>query len=305
MTLPKAHLHVHLESSVRWSTLSELASSNRRATPQVNRSFAGLPAFVEHNQLVRDCLQTPPDFTRIAREFCADQAADGVTYAEVSFSAAGHGERLGDWEMPLAAVLDGLAEGGPAHGIEVRVLLDISRRRSVERAWKTLELARKYGAVAIGLAGDEAYPLAPFAPVCDAARDAGVRLVHHAGEARGPASIREALDLGHAERIGHGITVLRDPDLVAEVRERRVPFEVCPASNVALGFVADYPSHPIGRMIEAGLAVTVNTDIPSIVGTTLSAEYARVAAVFGASAEALARNAFAATGGRAAPRAPS
>jgi len=197
----------------------------------------------------------------------------------VSFTAAGHGERLGDLDMPLLAVLDGLAQGAEEHGIQCRVLLDHSRRRSVERAWRTLELARRYadrGVIGIGLAGDEAFPATPFAAVCDAARDTGLLLVHHAGEAAGPASIREVLDVGHAERIGHGIRILDDPDLVAEVRERRIPLEVCPSSNVALGFAPSLTEHPIGRLVEAGLLVTVNTDIPAIVDTTLAAEYAAV-----------------------------
>src|SRR5690606_13676787 len=104
-----------------------------------------------------------------------------------------------------------------------------SRRRSLDRAWQTLELARKYaehGVIGIGLAGEETYPLAPFAKVCDAARDAGVRLLHHAGEAAGADSVREALRLGHSERLGHGIRVLDDPELVAEIRDRRIPLEV-------------------------------------------------------------------------------
>ncbi len=160
--------------------------------------------------------------------------------------------------MPLLAVLDGLAQGQEEHDIECRVLLDHSRRRSVERAWRTLDLARRYatrGVIGIGLAGDEAFPAKPFAEVGDAARDAGLHLVHHAGEAAGPESIREALDAGHAERIGHGIRILDDPDLVAEVRERRIPLEVCPTSNVALGLRAvdrRAPDRPVGRGRPAG-----------------------------------------------------
>jgi adenosine deaminase len=278
--VPRAHLHVHLESAIRWETLADLAVANGVPVPaRAATGFAGLPAFVAHNQLIRDCLRTAADFARVAREFCADEAADGTGYVEVSFTAAGHGERLGDLDMPLLAVLDGLAQGQEEHGIECRVLLDHSRRRPVERAWQTLELARRYadrGVIGIGLAGDEAYPATPFAAVCDAARDSGLHLVHHAGEAAGPESIREVLDLGHAERIGHGITILDDPDLVAEVRERRIALEVCPSSNVALGFAPSIREHPIGRLVEAGLLVTVNTDIPAIVDTPLSREYALV-----------------------------
>jgi adenosine deaminase len=174
------------------------------------------------------------------------------------------------------------------------VLLDHSRRRPVERFRASVELARGSGdVVGVGVAGEEAYPLAPFAAVCEEARDAGLHLVHHAGEAGGAASIREALTLGHAERLGHGIRVLEDPELVAQVRDARVPLEVCPSSNVALGLVASWAEHPLPALVDAGLVVTLNTDVPAVIDATLVGEYGRVREVFGASdAElaALARN---------------
>jgi adenosine deaminase len=281
--LPKAHLHVHLESAIRWSTLREIGGIEVPADgPLV---FDGFRRFADHGSLIRDRLRRPEHFRRIAREFCADEAAQGTRYAEVTFTAASHGERLGGRpEMPLEAVLEGLAEGQAAYGIECRVLLDHSRRRSVERFRRTLALAERYagdGVVGIGVAGDESYSLMPFAGVLDAARDAGVRLVHHAGETQGPDSIREAIGAGHAERLGHGIRVLDDPDLVAEVRERAIPLEVCPSSNVALGLAGSFGAHPLPRLRDAGLVVTVNTDIPSIAGTSLTEEYARIRAAFG------------------------
>ncbi|MFG1922249.1 adenosine deaminase [Cryptosporangium sp. NPDC048952] len=278
--LPKAHLHVHLESAIRPGTLAELAAAHGVVLP-AGTSFDGFAAFAEHGALVRSCLREPGDFARVAEEFCADEAAQGVGYAEVTFTAAAHGERLGDSVMPLEAVLAGLAAGQAAHGIVVRVLLDHSRRRPVARMRATLELALRYPeVVGLGVAGDESYPLAPFAGVCDEARDAGVRLVHHAGEACGPSSIREALTVGHARRLGHGIRILEDGELVASVR---VPLEVCPSSNVALGLVSSWAEHPLPRLIDAGLVVTLNTDVPAVIGATLTGEYARVREVFGAS----------------------
>lgn len=286
--LPKAHLHVHLESTIRRSTLHELAAANGVPVPDPpsggGATFDGFAAFADLGARVRACLGRPEDFTRIARELCQDEVAQGTRYAEVTFTAAAHGERLGDLEMPLEAVLEGFAEGRASSGGECRVLLDHSRRQPLERAWRTLGLARRYaeaGVVGLGLAGDEAYPLAPFAPVLDAARDVGLHLVHHAGESRGPDSIREALTLGHAERLGHGIRILDDPDLVAEMRERAVPLEVCPSSNVALGFAPSFRAHPLPRLREAGLVVTLNTDIPAIIGTSLAEEYDRVREAFG------------------------
>lgn len=287
-TLPKAHLHVHLESAVRWSTLREIAEANDVPLPAHLRdgdyALGGFADFFLQNDLVRTCLRRPADFRRAAREFCADQAADGVRHVEVSFTAAAHGERLGDLDMPLAAVLAGLAEGGSAYGIGTLVILDHSRRRPVDRAWRTVDLATRYspdGVVAVGLAGDESYPAEPFTEVFAAARERGLRVVHHAGEAAGADSIRGALAAGGADRIGHGIRVLDDPELVAELRRRQVPLEVCPSSNVALGFARSLADHPLPRLRAAGLAVTVNTDIPSMVGVTLTGEYERLRAVHG------------------------
>jgi adenosine deaminase len=287
-SLPKAHLHVHLESTVRWATLREIGAANGVAVPDPPSGdlfgFSSFRHFADHNALVRGCLRRRQDFTRIAVEFCEDEAAQGTRYVEVTFTAASHGERLGELDMPLQAVLDGLAHGRAAYGVECQLLLDHSRRRSVERAWQTLRLATRYapdGVVGIGLAGEESHPLRPFAPVCDAAQDAGLHLVHHAGECCGPPSIREAITIGRAERLGHGIRVLDDTDLVAELRERKIPLEVCPSSNVALGVIASFPAHPLPALRDAGLIVTVNTDIPAIVGTSLAQEYQRVRDTFG------------------------
>jgi adenosine deaminase len=294
MLLPKAHLHVHLESAIRWPTLREIAAAAglRVPTPPADGPFVfdGFRAFADLGSLIRACLVRPEDFRRVALEFCADEVAQGTRYAEVTFTAASHGERLGSPDMPLAAVLDGLAEGRERYGIECRVILDHSRRRPVERAWRTYDLATRHadnGVIGIGLAGDESYPLAPFAKVLDAAREAGLHLLHHAGETRGAESIREAITVGHAERLGHGIRVLDDPELVALVRDRGIPLEVCPSSNVALGLADSFAAHPLPRLRAAGLRVTLNTDIPMIAGTSPAQEYARVRAAFGYDDETL------------------
>ena len=281
--LPKAHLHVHLESTVRADTLAELAAAHGRPAPARPTAYADFTAFAAHNGLVRDCLRTPDDFHRIAVEYCADEAAQGVGYAEVTFTAAAHGERLGGAESLLEAVLAGLAEGGARYGVDCRLILDHPRRRSVERATETLRLAIRYApaVVGIGLAGAEGYPVTPFAGVCAAARDAGLALVHHAGETAGPDSVAEAVTVGLADRIGHGLSALDDPSSVALLRERRVPLEVCPSSNVALGIVPSWELHPLPRMRDAGLVVTLNADVPACVGSTLTDEYARARAVFG------------------------
>jgi adenosine deaminase len=287
--LPKAHLHVHLESTVRPDTLRELAAANGLPVPPARpASYHGFRPFADYNGLLRASLVTAADFTRVAREFCADEAASGVRYAEVMFTAASHGDRLGHPEMPLEAVLAGVAEGR-RYGIEVRVLLDHSRRRGVDRFRRTVALAGRYdGVVGVGMAGEEWHPLAPYADALAEAADAGVAMAHHAGEMCGPDSIREAITVGRADRLGHGIRILDDPALVDEVRGRGIPLEVCPTSNVALGLVPSLAGHPLPRLRDAGLAVTLNTDIPAAVGTDLTREYALVRETFGYDDAALA-----------------
>jgi len=138
--LPKAHLHVHIESTVGWGTLQEIGQANGIDVPvAVNQFRGGFKEFADHNALVRECLQTAADFERVALEFCEDEAAQGTRYAEVTFTAAAHGERLGRLEMPLEGVLRGLVIGQQRYGIECQVLLDHSRRRSLERLRRTLE----------------------------------------------------------------------------------------------------------------------------------------------------------------------
>lgn len=277
--LPKAHLHVHLESTIRPGTLRELGAANGVDVPAEQPVFDGFRAFADYNTLIRSCLRRPEDFERIAREYCADEAAQGTRYAEITFTAAAHGERLGDMEMPLASVLKGLRDGG---AIEWRLLLDHSRRRSVDRAERTLALALRYDDVfAIGMAGEENHSLRPFAPLFEKARAAGIHLLHHTGEDAGPDSIREALEIGRTERLGHGIRVLDDVELTAEVRDRGLALEVCPSSNVTLGLVPSLPEHPLPRLLDAGLRVTLNTDVPSVTGARLAYEYARVQQAFG------------------------
>jgi adenosine deaminase len=282
LRLPKANLHVHLENAIRPQTLAEMAASRGIRLPR-DTTINDSASFFALNHVVRTCLVTFADFYRVALEYCADEAAQGTCYAEVSFTAAAHGERLGDMEMPLRAVLAGLARGRADYGLETGLVLDHSRRRPVERAWATLRLAESYasaGVLAVGLAGDEAHRGDPFAPVFRAARAAGLHVVHHAGEAAGAASIRQAIAAGGAERLGHGIRVLDDDNLTAEVVDLGIPLEVCPHSNVLLGLVRSLAGHPLPRLLDAGLFVTVNTDIPAMTGAGLGEEYRQLRDTF-------------------------
>ena len=273
--LPKAHLHVHLESTLRPDTLAELGG-----TPPPPR-FDGFAAFAAHNAAVRNCLRSAADFARVAYEFCADSAADGVRYAEVTVTVAAHAARLGvPPAVPLDGVLSGLRAGMRDHPIVVRVLVDHSRRRPLSWAAASVDLAaRTPEVVAFGLAGDEATPLESYADLI--ADTPSVPMVHHAGETAGPASVREAIGPGRATRIGHGFRALEDPAVIALLRDRGIPIEVCPSSNVALGLVPSLRAHPLPALAEAGLVLTLNTDIPAVAGVSLTDEYESVRTIFG------------------------
>jgi adenosine deaminase len=298
VALPKAHLHVHLESAIRPATLAALGGA-----PELPAVFTGFAAFADYNAAVRACLRTPAEFERIAYEFCEDSAADGVRYAEVTFTAAAHGARLGAGPAPLEGVLAGLRAGSRATGVETRVVIDHSRRRPLSWAEESVRMAAEHpdAVVAFGMAGDEAAPLSPYRAVLERAAAAGVHLVHHAGETGGAASVREALDVGRAERIGHGIRSLEDPELVGHLRAEQVPLEVCPSSNVTLGLVSSLAAHPLPVLVDAGLTVTLNTDVPSVTGRTLSTEYAAARDTFAYTDEDLARFAHAAVEASFAP----
>lgn len=237
------------------------------------------------------CLREPEDFRRIAIEFCEDEAAQGVRYAEVSFSLPDHAERLDDWDTALEAVLDGFAEGERAFGVTGRMYVDVVRGIDLELSRRAMRAAvrhRDRGVIGIGLGGEERFPPEPYAEIFHEAREAGLRSIPHAGETAGPASIRGALDALGADRIGHGIRIVDDRALVEQAREREVALDVCPTSNVMTGAIPRIEEHPLPRLLEAGLLVTLNSDDPSMFGSWLSEEYALARAVFGLDDETLA-----------------
>lgn len=294
LTLPKVDLHVHLEGSMRPSTVVELARRHGVELPEGLREgryvFRDFRHFIDQWVAGLECLRDPDDFRRISREFCEDQAAQGVRYAEVSFSLPEHGSRLADWDGPVLAVLEGLAEGASV-GITCRMYVDLVRGLPLELSRLALASAirhREDGVFAVGLGGDERHPPERYRDLFRQARDAGLRSLPHAGETAGPESIRGALDALAADRLGHGIRALEDPTLLEELRERQIPLDVCITSNVSTRVVASLEAHPLPDLLAAGLHVTVNDDDPSMFSSRLGDEYARLRRVFGLTDEEIA-----------------
>jgi adenosine deaminase/aminodeoxyfutalosine deaminase len=225
-------------------------------------------------------LRTPEDYAHITRALMARLSAETVQYAEITLSAGVVLWKQQEFAPVYAAVRQAAAE----FPIEVHWILDAVRHFGVEHAVQVAELAAERvneGVVAFGIGGDEeSGPAAWFGEVYRFAKGVGLRLTAHAGETVGPESVWAALEIG-AERIGHGIRSVEDPELVRHLRDRAIPLEVCISSNVATGAVESLDAHPVRRLYDAGVRITLNTDDPAIFGVTLSGEYELAARQFG------------------------
>lgn len=278
--LPKAELHVHLEGSMRASTVVELASRSGVELPEGLREgrygFRDFRHFIDEWVAGLACLRSAEDFRRIALEFCEDEAAQGVRYAEVSFSLPDHAEKFDDWDGPMEGALEGFALGRERFGITCRMYVDVVRGIDMALSRRAMEVASAYlghGVVGIGLGGEERFPPEPYAWIFHDGLERGLHSIPHAGETHGPGSIRGALEALGAERIGHGIRVLEDRALVEEVRSRGIAFDVCPTSNAMTRSVASLPEHPLGAMLDAGLTCTLASDDPSMFHSWITDEY--------------------------------
>jgi len=176
-------------------------------------------------------------------------------------------------------------------GVRVKWIFDAIRHFGTDHAREVLRWAARYrsrGVVGFGIGGDEVGgPARLFPNIFREARDMGLHCVAHAGEACGPESIRDAVELLGAERIGHGLTAIRDSGVMALLRERRIPVEACPSSNVSTGLIARFQDHPLPKFLDAGLVVTLNSDDPAMFGTSLQKEFLEAARCFNLSRETL------------------
>jgi aminodeoxyfutalosine deaminase len=292
--LPKAELHLHLEGSVTPDLLRELApeASTEEIRARFNfRTFAG---FLECYKWVVERLRGPEDYALVARRLLGALRSQNVRYAEITLSAG-----VVIWKkQDFGPIYEAVRREAAQSPIEVWWTLDAIRHFGAEHAMQVAKLAAERvgdGVVSFGIGGDEERgPAGWFTEVYGFARAAGLRLTAHAGETMGPESVWGALDLG-AERIGHGIRSVEDPALVRHLRDRNIPLEICISSNVATGAVASLAAHPVRRLYEAGVPITLSTDDPGIFGTTLEREYELAAREFGfsqAELEQVAENSF-------------
>jgi len=291
---PKIELLVHLEGTVRPATLLEIARRNDRPLPADTvegltalYEFTDLAHFVQIWLLTTGCLRTATDFRQVVVDYASEAAAFGAVYVEGIFSPGERVTRGVGWDEVFTGYAEGAVEAYERHGVTVRFTPDLHRELDPDVAEECARVAVRYrdrGVVGLGLGGRElGNPAEPYRRAFGIARDGGLGIVPHAGEAAGPESIREVLSMDPA-RIRHGIRAVEDQGLLAEIVDRGVVLDVCPTSNLRLGGVPSLAKHPLPALRAAGALCTINTDDPAMFGTDLGREY-EIAAKLGVSAE--------------------
>jgi aminodeoxyfutalosine deaminase len=289
---PKIELHVHLEGTIRPATLLAIARRNGEPLPvdtveglQALYEFTDFDHFIEVWMLTTNCLRTGDDFRRVVVDYAAEAASFGAVYVEGIFSPAERVRRGVSWDEIFIGYTDGAVEAYERHGVTVRFTPDLYRGLDPRWARECARHAVRYaerGVVGLGLGGLEARPAAPYAEAFAVARDGGLALVPHAGEAAGPESIREILGFEPA-RIRHGIRAVEDRVVLSEIVDRGVVLDVCPTSNLRTRVVGSLAQHPLPRLRAAGVPCSISTDDPAMFGTDLGREY-EIAASLGVGA---------------------
>lgn len=298
--LPKVELHVHLEGAIRPETLLKLAERNNVELPASDLDglrhwyrFVDFPHFAEIFQTVSRSIRNADDIELIAREFLAGQAEQNILYTEATYSAMTQFINTGvPFDEQLAAINRARTWAQTTLGVTMQLIVDIARGFSTDDQDETVAdwviEGHGNGVAALGLGGLEiGYPPERYRRLFDRAREAGVPAVIHAGETGGPDSIRGAIDALKSLRIGHGVRCLEDASLVALLKERQIPLEVCPSSNICLGVFDSIEVFPLPKLMEAGLYLTLNSDDPPMFDTTLTDELMLMADTFGLSEDDL------------------
>ena len=285
--LPKAELHLHLEGTIPPATLVELSQrhdANPITLPEAEAlyHFTDFTGFLYAFKAVCDRLLTPDDYELAAWRMAQHLAEQGVVHAEVFISVG----VIYHWRNPDADCFDPIFAGlerarlraEAELGLTLYWILDAVRHFPLDEAEKVFRKAAYLHAshpsvIGIGLGGDERRcGSEPFREMYARARDAGLRLTNHAGETTGSEAIWEALAIG-SERLGHVLSAVSDPNLIQELRARRIGVELNPTSNVRTGICTSFAAHPLRRYIEAGMLATLNSDDPAFFGSDLANEY--------------------------------
>ncbi len=303
--LPKAELHVHIEGTFEPELIFEIAERNRITLPYRNvgelrkaYDFKNLPSFLDVYYAGMNVLQIEQDYYDLTIAYLRRAAEQNVRHAEIFFDPQAHTLRGIAFDTVIEGLRAALRDGERELGVTSSLILCFLRDRSEESAMQTFDSALRNcdRIVAVGLDSAEiGNPPSKFASVFERARAEGFHTVAHAGEEGPPEYVWEALDVLKVSRIDHGVRCMEDAALVERLRRERVPLTVCPLSNVRLKVVPDLAHHSLKRMLDAGLAVTVNSDDPAYFGGYVAENYARSAEALGLTDEhllALARTSF-------------
>ena len=324
-SIPKSEIHIHLEGAIQPETVLKLAERHHMLDKLPGTdvealrkwfTFTDFPHFVQIYVTIQDMLRSAEDFSLIVYENGADMAAQNIRYRELTFTAYTHTDFL-DKGLVIDEIMEGLENGRSRakqdFGVEMRWVFDIPRNLSFPQrdgitydprpANKTLEYAlygMDYGVVGFGLGGYEVNtPPKAYAHAFAEAKEAGLLNVPHAGETMGAGFVWDSLHELQADRIGHGVRSIEDPDLLAYLKETQIPLEINPTSNECLHIYPDMASHPFRKLDDLGIFVTVNSDDPPLFNTNLVQEYELLATQFGydeANLARIARNAFTCAG---------
>ena len=281
--LPKLELHCHLDGCLRLETAREIALATGVPLPASLRQALVAPEvcldladYIRRIDFALELLQRPEDLFRVAEELAESWAAENVIYGEARFAPQFHTRRGLTMQQALDEVHAGLASGRKKFGGRFGVIVCCLRHQPAEVSLQVARLAANNmdKVCALDLAGDELrFSAASHRPAFVLAEQAGLHRTVHAGEAAGAASVREALDLLHAERLGHGVRVEEPPQLLQELRQRATPLDMCPKSNVQTSAVASLASHPAPRLLRQGLAVTISTDARTTSDSSVTQEF--------------------------------
>jgi adenosine deaminase len=281
--LPKAELHMHIEGSLEPDMMFRLAARNGVTLPYRNveevkqaYDFDNLQSFLDLYYMAAGVLRRRADFAELTEAYFERLAADGGVYAEIFFDPQTHTDRGIPLGEALGGVLDGMASAEARHGIPSKIIICCLRHLGEEEGLRMLAGAEPFLDKVVGLGLDSSevgFPPAGFERLFAAARAKGLRVVAHAGEEGPAAFVRDALDLLKVERIDHGIRAIDDPALVERLAKDGTILTVCPLSNVRLRTVVTLRQHPLRRLFEAGVKVTINSDDPAYFGGYLHENY--------------------------------
>ena len=282
--LPKAELHLHLEGTISPATLVELSRPADASPLSLEQAealyrYTDFQGFLLAFKAVSERLRTAEDYELITYNMIRQLAAQGIAHAEVyvSVGVVYYWKRV-EFEPLFAGMERGRTRGERDFGVTVYWIFDAVRHFGVDEATRVFRKAAELqpahpSIIGIGIGGDEARgPADLFRDLYEEARDSGLHLTAHAGESTGPESIWGALNIG-AERIGHGLSAERDPELIEVLAQRQVPIEICVTSNLRTSCCVDVHDHPLRRYFEHGLMVTLNSDDPAMFGSDLCGEY--------------------------------